>query len=64
MTAQASMTPARIITAASRARFAAALVSFADGSIVSPEASRFAAGPVGARATGVGGSIGALAAAA
>ncbi len=54
----------RLFTPAFGALFAAALVFFTSGSTVLPVASRFAAGPLGADATGVGISIGAFAIAA
>ncbi len=64
MTAAASPHPTRLFTPAFGALFAAALVFFTSGSTVLPVASRFAAGPLGADATGVGISIGAFAIAA
>ena len=57
-------TAPRLFTPAFGALFAAALVFFTSGSTVLPVASRFAAGPLGADATGVGISIGAFAIAA
>ena len=54
----------RLFTPAFAALFAAGLVFFTSGSTVLPVASRFAAGPLGADATGVGISIGAFAIAA
>ena len=54
----------RLFTPAFGALFAAALVFFTSGNTVLPVASRFAAGPLGADATGVGISIGAFAIAA
>ena len=54
----------RLFTPAFAALFAAALVFFTSGNVVLPVASRFAAGPLGADATGVGISIGAFAIAA
>jgi MFS family permease len=54
----------RLFTPAFGALFVAALVFFTSGSTVLPVASRFAAGPLGADATGVGISIGAFAIAA
>ena len=50
----------RLFTPAFGALFAAALAFFTSGSMVLPVASRFAAGPLGADATGVGISIGAF----
>jgi hypothetical protein len=64
MTAQPSIPPARLITAVFGALFAAGVVFSTAVSIVLPVASRFAAGPLGADPTGVGVSIGALAASA
>lgn len=58
------MTAPRLLTPAFGALFAAALVFFTAGSTVLPVASRFAAGPLGADATGVGIAIGAFAIAA
>ena len=58
------MTQPRLFTPAFGALFVAALVFFASGGTVLPVASRFAAGPLGADATGVGISIGAFAIAA
>lgn len=57
-------TAPRLFTPAFGALFVAALVFFTSGSTVLPVASRFAAGPLGADATGVGISIGAFAIAA
>ena len=54
----------RLFTPAFGALFVAALVFFSAGGTVLPVASRFAAGPLGADATGVGISIGAFAIAA
>jgi MFS family permease len=54
----------RLFTPAFGALFVAALVFFTSGSTVLPVASRFAAGPLGADATGVGVAIGAFAIAA
>ncbi len=54
----------RLFTPAFAALFAAALVFFTSGNVVLPVASRFAAGPLHADATGVGISIGAFAIAA
>jgi MFS family permease len=56
--------PPRLFTPAFGSLFAAGLVFFTAGSTVLPVASRFAAGPLGADATGVGISIGAFAIAA
>ncbi|MEA2578977.1 MAG: hypothetical protein QOD78_2565, partial [Chloroflexota bacterium] len=59
------MTPApRLFTPAFAALFAAGLAFFTAGGTVLPVASRFAAGPLHADATGVGISIGAFAIAA
>jgi MFS family permease len=58
------MSAPRLFTPAFGALFAAALVFFTAGSTVLPVASRFAAGPLGADATGVGVAIGAFAIAA
>src|SRR5215207_9599634 len=63
MTSAATITP-RLFTPAFGALFAAALVFFTSGGLVLPVSSRFAAGPLGADATGVGISIGAFAIAA
>ena len=59
-----SASPSRLITPAFIALFVAALAFFTAGSIVLPVASRFAAGPLGADASGVGIGIGAFAVAA
>lgn len=64
MSDRAAMTAPRLLTPAFGALFAAALVFFTAGSTVLPVASRFAAGPLGADATGVGIAIGAFAIAA
>jgi MFS family permease len=58
------VTQPRLFTPAFGALFVAALVFFSAGGTVLPVASRFAAGPLGADATGVGISIGAFAIAA
>jgi len=58
------VTQPRLFTPAFGALFVAALVFFAAGGTVLPIASRYAAGPLGADATGVGISIGAFAIAA
>ena len=54
----------RLFTSAFGALFAAALVFFTAGGVALPVSSRFAAGPLGADATGVGIAIGAFAIAA
>jgi MFS family permease len=58
------VTKPRLFTPAFWALFVAGLVFFTSGGTVLPVASRFAAGPLGAEATGVGISIGAFAIAA
>ena len=57
-------TAPRLFTPSFAALFAAALAFFTSGNFVLPVASRYAAGPLGADATGVGISIGAFAIAA
>ena len=64
MSDRSASTAPRLFTPAFVALFGAALVFFTAGSTVLPVASRFAAGPLGADATGVGIAIGVFAIAA